>query len=168
MSYVLYLVRHGIAEEPTLQTNDAERALTPDGRKRMKEAAQGFAAISTLPTLILSSPLVRARETAEILQSVAAPEAKLTIFEPLDNNHSMEEIVAALPSGKGREIALVGHQPSLGELASYLLTGSQALVPLPFKKGGIAAISLSTLPPRVPGTLEWFLTPKQLRAAKPV
>ena len=64
MSYVLYLVRHGIAEEPTLQTNDAERPLTPDGRKRMKEAAQGFAAISTLPTLILSSPLVRARETA--------------------------------------------------------------------------------------------------------
>jgi len=166
MSYVLYLVRHGIAEEPTTATADAARALTEEGRKRMKEIARGLQAIGVSPGLILTSPLRRARETAEILQTVSAPDAKLTIYEPLENGHSSEEVVSHLQPGRARELALVGHQPSLGELASYLLTGSAALAPLPFKKGGIAAISLSSVPPRIPGTLDWFLTPKQLRALK--
>jgi phosphohistidine phosphatase SixA len=59
---------------------------------------------------------------------------------------------------------LVGHQPGLGELASQLLTGATSVVPLPFKKGGVAAIEVAALPPRTPGTLLWFVTPKQLRA----
>lgn len=167
MSYVLYLVRHGIAEDPTAQSSDAERALTNEGRKRMKEIARGFAAIGATPTLILTSPLKRAKETAEILQACGAPSAKLAVYQGLDNTHSPEDVTAKLPHARANEIALVGHQPSLGELASYLLTGSPALAALPFKKGGIAAISLASLPPRIPGTLEWFLTPKQLRAMKP-
>lgn len=164
MSYVLYLVRHGIAENATAEIGDAERALTAEGRKRMKEIARGFAAIGAAPQLILTSPLKRAKETAEILQACAAPEAKLSVYQGLDNTRSPEDVIAHLPHGRAREIALVGHQPSLGELASYLLTGSPALAALPFKKGGIAAISLASLPPRIPGTLEWFMTPKQLRA----
>ena len=58
---------------------------------------------------------------------------------------------------------MVGHQPGLGELASQLLTGSATLAMLPFRKGGLAAIALSALPPRAAGTLQWFVTPKQLR-----
>ena len=164
MSYILFLIRHAIAEEATPTTTDAERALTAEGRKRMKEIARGLAAIEAVPEIILTSPLRRARETAEIVQAVTAPEAKVTIYDPLDNTHSAEKMVSTLPHGRARTIALVGHQPSLGELASYLLTGSPALVLLPFKKGGVAAISLASLPPRTPGTLEWFLTPRQLRA----
>lgn len=164
MSYVLFLIRHAIAEEPTATTADADRALTSEGRKRMKEIARGLAGIGAVPELILTSPLRRARETAEIVQAVTAPQARLSIYEPLDNTHASEKILVDLPHGRARHIALVGHQPSLGELGSYLLTGSPALVFLPFKKGGVAAISLASLPPRTPGTLEWFLTPKQLRA----
>ena len=58
---------------------------------------------------------------------------------------------------------LVGHQPDLGRLASHLLTRSSRLAPLPFKKGAVAAIHVDTIPPRVPGVLMWFMTPKQLR-----
>lgn len=163
MSHILYLVRHGIAEEATASTADADRALTSDGKHRMKEIARALRRIEVAPTLILASPLRRARETAEILHANTAPEAVLKIYEPLDNAHSAEDIVSRLPH-RAQRIMLVGHQPSMGELASYLLTGSPGLVPLPFKKGGVVAISLHTVPPRTPGMLEWFLTPKQLRA----
>ena len=164
MSTLLYLVRHGIAEEPSPQKDDAERALTSEGKRRMKEIARGLHALGAAPTLVLTSPLRRAHETAEILRAMVAAEARFAVFEPLDNAHRPEDIVAGIPPAKHREIALVGHQPSLGELASYLLTGSPGLVPLAFKKGAVAAISVHALPPRSPGTLEWFLTPRQLRS----
>jgi phosphohistidine phosphatase len=164
MSSLLYLVRHGIAEELGPQIDDAERALTPEGRRRMKEIARGLRQLGAAPTLVLTSPLRRAQETAEILRAGVAPDARLALFPPLDNAHRPEDIVARMPHAKQREIALVGHQPSLGQLASYLLTGSPGLVPLAFKKGGVAAISVHAMPPRSPGALEWFLTPRQLRS----
>jgi phosphohistidine phosphatase len=163
MTYVLYLVRHGIAEEATPDGDDAERALTGEGRKRMKDVARGLRQSGVAFDLIVTSPLRRARETADILHAELAPETKVRVFDALENGHSAEEVLRGLPHGRAHAIALVGHQPSLGELASYLVTGSPSLVPLPFKKGGVAAISVASLPPRVPGTLEWFLTPKQLR-----
>jgi phosphohistidine phosphatase SixA len=74
-------------------------------------------------------------------------------------------VVAGLETYAGTEsLMLVGHQPQLGELASFLLTGTQTLVPLPFKKGAVAAIEVDSLPPRVAGALLWFMSPKQLRA----
>jgi phosphohistidine phosphatase len=163
VSHLVYLIRHAIAEEATGGMSDAERALTSEGRKRMKEVAQGLNALGVAPTAILSSPLKRAMETAEIVRDGIDFEGKVTTFDPLANGHTPEEVIRTLPR-RTAVLALVGHQPSLGELASYLLTGSQGLVPLPFKKGGVAAITLASIPPRVPGTLEWFLTPKQLRA----
>jgi len=163
MSHLLFLVRHGIAEDATAEISDAERALTAEGRRRMKEIGAGLRTIGAEPEVILTSPLLRARQTADILRACAAPRAKIVTFEPLENGHGPEEVISKLPR-QATEIALVGHQPSLGELASYLLTGSTALTPLPFKKGGTAAISVSSLPPKVPGVLQWFLTPKQLRS----
>jgi phosphohistidine phosphatase len=163
MSCTLYLVRHGIAEDASQEVSDEERALTSEGKRRMKEIARGLREIGARPGLILTSPLRRARETGEILQSVLAPDAALVICEPLANGYAAEDVVDSLPHGPAQEIALVGHQPSLGELASHLLTGSPGLIPLPFKKGGVAAVALPSVPPRSHGTLEWFLTPKQLR-----
>ena len=164
MSHTLYLVRHGIAEDASSEGGDAERALTTEGKRRMKEIARGLQKMDVAPSIVLTSPLRRARETAEIVHGVIAPDAPLNIYPPLDNAHPIEEIVSRLPSERSHQIMLVGHQPSLGELASYLLTGSAGLVPLPFKKGGVAAIVVYSIPPRSPGALEWLLTPKQLRA----
>lgn len=161
MIHVIYLIRHGAAEDATAETGDAERALTAEGRRKMKEVARGLQALGAVPDVILTSPLRRARETAEVVHDVLAG-GKPRILEALENGHPPEAVVSQLPA-KTPAIALVGHQPSLGELASYLLTGSSALVPLPFKKGGVAAISVTAVPPLNPGTLEWFLTARQLR-----
>lgn len=162
MSHLIYLVRHGVAEEATIETGDAERALTQEGRRKMKDVARGLQVLGVAPEALLTSPLRRARETAEVLHAVLGG-SKPRILEALENGHPAEAVAGGLPA-KASMIVLVGHQPSLGELASYLLTGSPGLVPLPFRKGGAAAISVAGLPLRIPGTLEWLLTPKQLRA----
>ena len=165
MSVLLYLMRHGIAAEPSPGTSDAERALTAEGVRKTARVAVGLQAIDAKPDLILSSPLLRAEETARLVADVLAPRAAVELYPPLAGGFSAADIVKGRRPHRGvRELLLVGHQPDLGELASHLLTGSTTLAPLPFRKAGVAAITLGAIPPRALGVLEWFLTPSQLRA----
>jgi phosphohistidine phosphatase len=164
MSFIVYLVRHGIAEESSSTGKDADRRLTEPGLRKMRRAALGLKRLGVAPDTILSSPLRRAQETAAALSSVLLPETAIEILPPLAPGHTPAEVVRALGARHGlRRLMLVGHQPDLGELASHLLTGSSSLVPLPFKKGAVAAIGIASLPPQSAGTLEWFATPRQLR-----
>jgi len=163
VAYVLYLVRHAIAEVRGA-TADADRQLTAEGARRMRRVALGLKRLGVAPELILSSPLRRAEETAAILVSVLAPDLPIEIYPPLAPGNPIAEVISGLRQyRRAHHVLLVGHQPSLGELASQLLTGSPSLLPLPFKKGGAAAIEVSTLAPRTAGTLSWFATAKQLR-----
>ncbi|MGH7788659.1 MAG: phosphohistidine phosphatase SixA [Candidatus Binatia bacterium] len=166
MSATLYLMRHGIAAEPSPTMQDADRALTAEGVRKTTQVAIGLRAIGVAPDLILSSPLRRAEETARLAAGVLAPTVGVEIFPPLAAGATpAAEIVKALRIARGaRHVMLVGHQPDLGELASLLLTGSASLAPLPFRKASVAAIDVGSLPPRAAGLLEWFLTPSQLRA----
>jgi phosphohistidine phosphatase len=165
MSVLVYLMRHGIAADPAPGTSDAGRALTPEGVRKTERVGAGLQALGVAPDLILSSPLRRAEETARLVADVLAPDHAVELYPALAGGFRPEDIVKGLrPHREARELLLVGHQPDLGELASYLLTGSPTLVPLPFKKAGVAAITVGAMPPRSPGTLEWFLTPAQLRA----
>lgn len=152
----LYLMRHGVAEDG-FDTRDEERALTHEGRHKVLAAAQGLRRLGVEPDRILASPLVRAQQTAELLGSELAPNLPIETLEELRNGPEPRALLAALAAYRdAREIFLVGHQPSLGELASQLLTGSPLTAPLPFKKGAIAAIGLGALPPKGPGILRWF------------
>ncbi len=163
MSYLLYLVRHAIAESKG-QAADADRRLTIEGARRMQRAALGLKRLGIVPDLILSSPLRRAEETAGILVPILAPDLPIEIYPPLAPGNPIPEVIGGLRVyRRARHLVLVGHQPALGELASQLLTGSRSLLPLPFKKGGAAAIELTTLPPRAAGQLKWFVTAKELR-----
>lgn len=165
MTCTLVLLRHGIAADAKDGSPDAERALTEEGARKTERAAQGLKEIGIVPDVVLTSPLRRAEETAQIACRILAPERALEIYPPLAPGHDPGEVVDGLRSyRKARQILLVGHQPDLGELASHLLTGSRSLVPLAFKKAGAAAITVSGVPPRSAGVLEWFLTPMQLRA----
>jgi phosphohistidine phosphatase len=165
MSMTLYLMRHGIAADPAPGTNDADRALTAEGVRKTTRVAVGLQKLRVAPDLILSSPLRRAEETARLVADVIAPSVGIELYPPLAGGTAVEDVIRSLrPPRRARQIMLVGHQPDLGELASYLLTGSTGLAQLPFRKAGVAAIALAALPPRSPGTLEWFLTPAQLRA----
>lgn len=163
VSHMLYLVRHGIAEVGSA-SGDADRQLTAAGTRKLHRVVRGLQRLGVVPDLVLSSPLRRAEETAQLLATVLAPKVAVEIYPPLAPGTPMDEILRALrPYRRARQVIMVGHQPGLGQLASHLLTGSATLAMLPFRKGGVAAIQFSALPPRTTGTLQWFVTPKQLR-----
>ncbi len=162
---LLYLVRHGIAVDPSAKVSDAERGLTADGARKVSQMARGLRRLGIRPDAILSSPLRRAEETAMLLAEELSPAQPVEVQPLLAPASAPNELLQALRAHRGaHHVVLVGHQPGLGELASYLLTRSVRLAPLPFRKAGVAALAVSALPPRSPASLQWFLTPKQLRA----
>lgn len=161
MAATLYLMRHGIAEDGL---DDEARQLTDEGRRRVGQIARGLRAVGVMPDLVLSSPLVRARQTAQIAAAILAPKLEVEIFPPLAIGVEATELIAELAAYRGhREILMVGHQPSIGELASHLLTGQAHIAPLPFKKGSVAAIAVYSVPPRSPGELLFFAPPRIAR-----
>jgi len=165
MSLRIYLVRHAIAEEEAAGMPDAERRLTEDGARRMLRAARGLHEIGVAPDRVVSSPLRRALETAALLARVLAPELEVEIEACLAPGSEPPEVVRWLASVRATgAIALVGHQPGMGRLASFLLTGSPEGAEILFKKGAVAALNLGA--GGSPGTaeLEWLATPRQLRA----
>jgi len=166
MSCTLYLLRHGIAADAAAGLSDADRALTAEGARKLKGIAGGLKRLGLSPDVVLSSPLRRAQETAAVLVAGVNPSLPVEVYDRLAPGHSASDVVSALRPYRGaQQIVLVGHQPDLGELASYLLTGAPGRVPFAFKKGGVAAIEVSSVPPRSAGLLLWFATPKMLRAA---
>jgi phosphohistidine phosphatase len=157
-AYELYLIRHGIAEERgEAWPDDSKRPLTERGVSRFKKTARGLAQIGVELDVVLSSPLVRARQTAEIVASASVPRPPLVIVESLAPGSGYQALLADLEKQARRcRIALVGHEPALGEIAG-LLTGFRQ--PLRFKKGAICRIDVTNLPPDEPGELRWFVPP---------
>lgn len=159
----IYLIRHGIAEEPSPGRPDDERALTAEGRDKLRRQADGLAAIHVRPDLLLTSPLRRARETAEIVAERLGVEVR--VLAELAAGGAPAGVLGGLrPYRALAAIALVGHQPDLGRLASLLLSGSESVCPLPLKKGGVACVEAELASRRPRGELLWFATPKMLRA----
>ncbi|MEA2640798.1 MAG: phosphohistidine phosphatase [Chloroflexota bacterium] len=161
----LYLVRHAIAhdQDPQEWPDDRLRPLTERGVKRFRKAARGIRSLVPGVDLLLSSELTRAWQTAELLEG-RADWPKPIAFAPLEPGHSADEIVRALGEYVDRaSIALVGHEPGLHRLVSFLLTGDEGAVDLTFRKGGMACLDLHTVPGPSSATLQWLVTPKQLR-----
>lgn len=157
----LYLVRHGIAADlgPACQTDEA-RPLTEEGVSRMRLQARGLRALEVTLDLVLTSPLVRCRQTADLLAEGlgAVPVEVLPALRP---GGRPEPTLAALDLYRRHgNLALVGHEPSMGHLASALLG---AAGPIPFKRGAVCRIDVDTLPPRRAGQLVWFLPPRVTR-----
>ena len=158
----LYLVRHAIAADRGEEwPDDTKRPLTETGINRFNEAVEGLAWLEIQIDEIFTSPLVRARQTATLLAQGLANKAAVKTLEALAPGHSPRGVMNELSkSAKRRRIALVGHEPDLGELAAHLIGSSRAL---PFKKGGVCHIAVQGLTSRRPGELVWFLPPKVLR-----
>ena len=165
MSCVVYIMRHGIAEDTSPSGEDADRRLTPEGRRKVVEVARGLKGMDIHPEIILSSALPRAMETATLTAGVLDETLEVESFPSLGPGHDAETTLGALSACRGAAgILLVGHQPHLGEIASYLLTGSATQAPFAFKKGGVAVFAVDSLPPKSVAELLWFMTPKQLRS----
>jgi phosphohistidine phosphatase len=159
----LYLVRHAIAEpRGDAWPDDAKRPLTEDGIKRWRRQAAGLVALDARPDLILTSPFARARQTADYLAAAWPKPPKVVELAALQVGARPRDVLKVLePSGKHASLALVGHEPGLGELAALLVGFKTAQ---PFRKGGVARIDVAILPPPAgSGILQWWLTPRILR-----
>ena len=161
-SFELYLIRHAIAEQRGEKwPDDNKRPLTEDGIARMRRASRGLARLVSFDA-VLTSPLVRARQTAEIVAAACDPKPALVNVESLTPDGNYAAIVADLEkhARKAMRLALVSHEPLIGELAARLI-GSRH--PIEFKKGAVCRIDLDSIPPAGPGDLRWMATPKILR-----
>jgi phosphohistidine phosphatase len=163
--YELYLIRHGIAEERgDAWPDDSKRPLTDDGTSRMRKAARGLSRLDIVFDIVLTSPLVRARQTAEIVAGGLAPRPSLVNIDSLAPDAGYAALLADLEKhARKPRIALVGHEPDIGELAGRLIGSRRSIE---FKKGAICRIDVDDIPPSGPGQLRWFITPKILLALK--
>lgn len=158
----LYLVRHAIAAERGEEwPDDSKRPLTERGISRFKEGVEGLRALDAAVDEIFTSPLVRAKQTAELLAAGLEGKPTVKVLDALAPGHTSAAVMSQLAkAAKRRRIALVGHEPDLGELAAYLIGAKRAL---PFKKGGVCRIDVESLTSKRAGALAWFVTPKVLR-----
>ena len=161
--FALYLIRHAIAEERgDAWPDDAWRPLSVQGRAQMRKAARGLEQLGVTFAVILSSPLIRARQTAEIVAEALDIRPDIIVADSLSPEGSYAGVMADLVKQPARRaIALVGHEPNLGELAGRLAGSRHAFA---FKKGAVCRIDVESIPPGGPGTLRWFVTPAILRA----
>jgi len=157
----LYLVRHAIAEDRTSgYEDDSLRPLTEKGREKMGKIASGLRKLGVTPDLIVSSPYVRASQTASILAKVLKYKEELIYSDSLvpmgEPDDMIGEINEKYPVD---ELMLVGHEPSMSLLASVLLAGDLD-ISINFKKGSVCCLSVDNLRYDRKAVLEWLVAPK--------
>ncbi len=161
----LYIVRHAIAaSHGTPEMVDDDRPLTEEGIAKMRQAAAGLRTLDYVPDLILSSPLLRARQTAEILLQAFGNRIELVInpeLAPAGSRRSLYRSIS-LYAKKFDSLMLVGHQPSLGEISGEIAFGSPGQS-IDLKKGGACVIELDNTEGTPNGSLVALLTPSILR-----
>jgi phosphohistidine phosphatase len=160
--FELYLIRHGVAaERGENYPDDTKRPLTNEGVQKLRKESKALVALDITFDVILTSPLVRTRQTAEVVAAAFRNPPPIVNMASLAPGGTHNAIIEELSKQHRRHhIALVGHEPGIGELAGRLIGLRRSLE---FKKGAICRIDVSALPPAGPGQLRWFLTPRILR-----
>lgn len=161
----LYLVRHGIAAERGPEyPDDSKRPLTRKGMAALRKQAKALNALKVSFDVIIASPLTRTRQTAEILAEHLAKKPTVVFSDALAPAGTPAAVIQEIGNHPRKaRIALVGHEPNIGELAARLI-GARS--PIEFKKGAICRIDFDGLPPKSLGELRWFVTPRMLRQAR--
>ena len=154
----LYFLRHGLAaEREEWSGDDAARPLTDEGKARMARAAAVFAKLELGLDAIITSPLVRAVQTAEIVARELKMQNRLVTDERLAPGFDADALAKILPAyPKAAALMLVGHEPDFSETISYLIGGGRVVC----KKGGLALVELNAT--NLKGELVWLVPPKAL------
>jgi phosphohistidine phosphatase len=162
----LYLLRHGIAVERGTPgyDDDSTRPLTSQGKRRLRQVARAMQRTNLRFDLILASPFLRTKQTAEIVADFLKRKKRLKFSDALTPAGSVNRLVQQLKEGQPapEEILLVGHEPYLSRLVSLLVAGNSGLQ-LDFKKGGLCKLELENLRAGKCATIAWLLTPKQMK-----
>ncbi|HEX8984994.1 MAG TPA: histidine phosphatase family protein [Bryobacteraceae bacterium] len=154
----IYILRHGIAEGRRTGLDDAKRALTEDGKAKLRQVLDRAAAAKVTPSVILTSPYLRAEQTARMAAEVLGRKTVVQT-EALLPGSSPENVWREIRAhAKKSSLLLAGHEPLLSETASWLLGAGGTIIDL--KKGAMLSIAVDTLKKPQRGVLEWLLTPK--------
>jgi len=161
---LLCFFRHGIAmDRGAAGYADKDRPLTQEGKNKTRSAARGLMRMELSFNVVLTSPWLRAKQTAAIVADVLGlPEAGE--LAALAGDNTALALIDALEPYRGQHVLLVGHEPLLGETVVALLGGKWIL---DLRKSGACAVEVSALPPSRPATLLWHLTSRQLRWMTP-
>jgi len=156
----LYLLRHATAED--IASSDDARELTDTGRTEARIAGKALAALGAKPGRVLSSPLARARQTAEIVAGQLGFAGEVELVDELKNDVATSVLLRVLAQrGKAEELLLVGHMPSLSEHLAALI-GAEEPGGLSLGKAAVACVETDALRPGR-GELRWLMRQKQLR-----
>jgi phosphohistidine phosphatase len=161
----IFILRHGEAgTHASLPSKDSERPLTEAGRNEVEKIAKSLHGLRVEFDRMATSPLKRAKETAEIVAKIYENSSpKLEVWEELRPEGSKMEVIVKLSKLKqDSDVMLVGHEPYLSTLMGEIISGSAACR-LVLKKGGIAKVQIHSFAPKVNGELRWLLTPRHLR-----
>jgi phosphohistidine phosphatase len=163
----LLIVRHAIAydRDPHRWREDADRPLSPAGIRRARKAAAGLKQLTPRPDRLLTSPLVRAKQTAQILVDIAGWPAPEEIPE-LSPGEPALAVLTLLAKHRAKLTAVVGHQPGLGQLLGTCLLGGGGSLPIEMKKNAVACVSFEGKPRPGHAALKWLATPRMLRALR--
>jgi phosphohistidine phosphatase len=161
----LYLLRHGAAVEPGTPgyEKDSERPLTPEGKNRLRQIAAAMKKMDLRFDLILSSPFLRARQTAEIIAESLKLKKQPGFSDALTPDGKPKVLVRQLNELKPapEDVLLVGHQPYLSQLIALLTTGETSMA-IDLKKSGLGKLEVESLHYGRCATLVWLLTPRQM------
>ena len=155
----LYILRHGIAEDGKPGSSDADRALTAEGKKKLRDILRVAQHAGAAPKLMISSPYVRAMETAAIAMEVLGYKDALQQTNVLIPSSDPKPVWEEIRLHKNvSELMLVGHEPLLSTLAGFLLAAPSLYMDM--KKGAIVRIDIDSFGPQPRGILKWMLVPK--------
>lgn len=154
----IYLIRHGDAEKLSTHKKDSERKLTPEGEQKIRIAAEGWKLLIPNFSHIISSPILRALKTAEIIAGIFEFEGSIITDKRLLFGNKTEELIDLANEIMGNDMAFIGHEPDFSEHLSQLISNSGAKIE--FKKGMIAKISFNGKAKLTRGVLEFLIPAK--------
>lgn len=159
----LFILRHGKAEQRSSTIkSDSNRKLTEEGKKEIEDIANAFLSLKIKFDYVISSPLKRAKQTAEIILK-KYKDISLIEWNELKPESKKDSLFEKLSSFKiNSAILLVGHEPFLSSMIGEIISGDNGCRVV-LKKGGLAKINLSSFKPKISGELLWLITPKQIK-----
>lgn len=161
----LLIIRHAIAEDQeafaTTGHDDSERPLTSDGTRKMRRVARGLHQVVPTIHALIASPFTRANETAEIVRREYEIDRIITA-DMLQPDVAVDDVVSGLSQYTSGVVAIVGHEPQLGRLVTYLVSGVDR-PGVQLKKGAACMVAFEGHPDRGAGILEWSIAPGRLR-----
>jgi phosphohistidine phosphatase len=157
----LLIIRHGIAEDFGPDGTDAGRRLTAEGVDKTRQVAKGLVKIARKPEVVLSSPKVRALQTAKIVGEAFGAAVRV---EDVIQEEDPGALVNLMAQCNEESIAIVGHEPTLGALVELLISGRMSKGSTPLKKAGVACFELNfgKNPSDFDAQLKWFAGPEML------